>query len=160
MAKLKRKAINSKNDGHDPPPKRVRSGKDSATTAAATRPRRASARNTDVPIVNNSTAKRPGHVKKLDKASRASSSKPSVRIASSQRSSSVSVEMEINRHEESEKKEKPFGDENDTISYWLMKAEPESRIEKGKDVKFSIDDLAKALKPEGWDGNVIVLWYE
>ncbi|KAJ5130321.1 High mobility group HMG-I/HMG-Y [Penicillium bovifimosum] len=37
-------------------------------------------------------------------------------------------------------------------SFWLMKAEPESRIEKGKDVKFSIDDLAAADVPEPWDG--------
>ncbi|KAF2140873.1 uncharacterized protein K452DRAFT_200876, partial [Aplosporella prunicola CBS 121167] len=37
-------------------------------------------------------------------------------------------------------------------TYWLMKAEPESRIDKGKDVKFSIDDLAAATEPEAWDG--------
>ena len=37
-------------------------------------------------------------------------------------------------------------------SYWLMKAEPESRIEKGKDVKFSIDDLRNTTEPEAWDG--------
>lgn len=37
-------------------------------------------------------------------------------------------------------------------SYWLMKAEPESRFEKGVDVKFSIDDLAAAKEPEPWDG--------
>ena len=37
-------------------------------------------------------------------------------------------------------------------SYWLMKAEPESRLEKGVDVKFSIDDLAAAETPEPWDG--------
>ncbi|KAJ5681868.1 Thymocyte nuclear protein 1 [Penicillium maclennaniae] len=37
-------------------------------------------------------------------------------------------------------------------SYWLMKAEPESRLEKGVDVKFSIDDLAAAKVPEPWDG--------
>ncbi|KAE8352624.1 PUA-like domain-containing protein [Aspergillus coremiiformis] len=37
-------------------------------------------------------------------------------------------------------------------SYWLMKAEPESRLEKGMDVKFSIDDLASRNKPEPWDG--------
>ncbi|RPA97391.1 DUF55-domain-containing protein [Choiromyces venosus 120613-1] len=37
-------------------------------------------------------------------------------------------------------------------SYWLMKAEPETRIEKGKDVKFSIDDLRACKKPAGWDG--------
>ena len=33
-----------------------------------------------------------------------------------------------------------------------MKAEPESRMEKGKDVKFSIEDLAAADAPEPWDG--------
>ncbi|KAH7059041.1 PUA-like domain-containing protein, partial [Macrophomina phaseolina] len=38
------------------------------------------------------------------------------------------------------------------LAYWLMKAEPESRIENGKDVKFSIDDLAAASEPEPWDG--------
>lgn len=38
------------------------------------------------------------------------------------------------------------------IQYWLMKAEPESRMEKGVDVKFSIDDLAAKTEPEGWDG--------
>ena len=41
-------------------------------------------------------------------------------------------------------------------AYWLMKAEPMSRIEKGKDVKFSIDDLKAAKEPEGWDG---MYWY-
>lgn len=42
--------------------------------------------------------------------------------------------------------------EDEGPNYWLMKAEPDSRIEKGKDVKFSIDDLRFAAEPEGWDG--------
>lgn len=33
-----------------------------------------------------------------------------------------------------------------------MKAEPESRLEKGHDIKFSIDDLAAKKEPEPWDG--------
>lgn len=37
-------------------------------------------------------------------------------------------------------------------SYWLMKAEPESRMEKGIDVKFSIDDLEACTEPEPWTG--------
>ncbi|KAI1075129.1 DUF55-domain-containing protein [Whalleya microplaca] len=37
-------------------------------------------------------------------------------------------------------------------SYWLLKAEPESRFENGVDVKFSIDDLASCTEPEPWDG--------
>ncbi|KAJ5173033.1 hypothetical protein N7492_005626 [Penicillium capsulatum] len=42
--------------------------------------------------------------------------------------------------------------DNTGRSYWLMKAEPDSRLEKGVDVKFSIDDLAAAETPEPWDG--------
>jgi hypothetical protein len=44
------------------------------------------------------------------------------------------------------------GHGDDGKQYWLMKAEPESRVEKGVDVKFSIDDLRNAKEPEGWDG--------
>lgn len=33
-----------------------------------------------------------------------------------------------------------------------MKAEPESRLERGHDTKFSIDDLAAKTDPEPWDG--------
>ena len=36
--------------------------------------------------------------------------------------------------------------------YWLMKAEPETRIENGRDVAFPIDKLAQATDPEPWDG--------
>lgn len=36
--------------------------------------------------------------------------------------------------------------------FWVMKAEPDSRIEKGKDVKFSIDDLQACTEPEPWSG--------
>lgn len=42
------------------------------------------------------------------------------------------------------------------ISYWLMKAEPESRMHNGVDVKFSIDDLRAASEPEAWDGKRLV----
>ncbi|KAI9843945.1 MAG: hypothetical protein M1837_005986 [Sclerophora amabilis] len=36
--------------------------------------------------------------------------------------------------------------------YWLMKAEPETRLEKGVNVAFSIDDLKAAQEPEAWEG--------
>lgn len=49
-------------------------------------------------------------------------------------------------------KEKKDSESSDNHAYWLMKAEPNSRIEKGVDVKFSIDDLEKAKSPEPWDG--------
>jgi hypothetical protein len=35
-----------------------------------------------------------------------------------------------------------------------MKAEPESRLEKGHDIKFSIDNLASKSEPEAWDGKL------
>jgi len=38
--------------------------------------------------------------------------------------------------------------------YWLMKAEPETRLERGHDVRFSIDDLAAKTEPEPWDGKI------
>ncbi|XP_066564303.1 thymocyte nuclear protein 1 [Amia ocellicauda] len=43
--------------------------------------------------------------------------------------------------------------DQDLHCYWLMKSEPESRIEKGIDVKFGIEDL-KALpkQTDCWDG--------
>ena len=44
----------------------------------------------------------------------------------------------------------------DSPRYWLMKAEPETRIEKGQDIKFSIDDLAAKKEPEPWDGNISI----
>ncbi|KAF7876419.1 hypothetical protein EAF04_001511 [Stromatinia cepivora] len=46
----------------------------------------------------------------------------------------------------------PSTESSSTRQYWLMKAEPESRIEKGHDIKFSIDDLAAKTEPEPWDG--------
>ncbi|KAI0772587.1 PUA-like domain-containing protein [Irpex lacteus] len=37
------------------------------------------------------------------------------------------------------------------VKHWLMKAEPDSRIVKGKDVKFSVDDF-EAMKTTPWEG--------
>jgi hypothetical protein len=47
---------------------------------------------------------------------------------------------------------------SDEECFWLMKAEPESRLEKGIEVKFSIDDLAATTKPEPWDGMLHLLY--
>ncbi|CAI2181852.1 12397_t:CDS:10 [Funneliformis geosporum] len=46
-----------------------------------------------------------------------------------------------------------LNEQKSNVHYWLMKAEPESRIVKGKDVKFSIDDLANMHNGVSqWDG--------
>ncbi|BGP13431.1 hypothetical protein JCM10213v2_001351 [Rhodosporidiobolus nylandii] len=51
------------------------------------------------------------------------------------------------------KRTKSTSSAEDTPAYthWLIKAEPESRIEKGVDVKFSIDDLEEG-KTTSWEG--------
>ncbi|KAK2592189.1 hypothetical protein QQS21_010108 [Conoideocrella luteorostrata] len=46
----------------------------------------------------------------------------------------------------------PDAPRHDGEWYWLLKAEPETRLENGIDVRFSIDDLRAKTKPEGWDG--------
>lgn len=51
----------------------------------------------------------------------------------------------------------PEAPRHDGEWYWLMKAEPETRLENGIDVRFSIDDLRSREKPEGWDGEFSVL---
>ena len=68
------------------------------------------------------------------------------------RSSDLSVVIPSLDNEASDDKNADDEAEDGAPNYWLMKAEPESRIEKGKDVKFSIDDLRAAAEPEGWDG--------
>lgn len=46
----------------------------------------------------------------------------------------------------------PNAPRHDGEWYWLMKAEPETRMENGIDVRFSINDLRAKENPEGWDG--------
>ncbi|KAJ6588916.1 PUA-like domain-containing protein [Mycena capillaripes] len=41
--------------------------------------------------------------------------------------------------------------ETASTNYWLLKAEPDSRVVKGKDVKFSVDDF-EAVKTSAWEG--------
>ena len=68
------------------------------------------------------------------------------------RGSDFSVEVASGKAAQAEEEHEDEDEDEEGPSYWLMKAEPESRIEKGRDVKFSIDDLKNAMEPEGWDG--------
>lgn len=70
----------------------------------------------------------------------------------SQVSITIPVDPSTDAHVDENENE---NEESDGPSYWLMKAEPESRMEKGKDVKFSIDDLEAASGPEAWDGKLL-----
>jgi hypothetical protein len=71
----------------------------------------------------------------------------------SQAPSEPTVAVKMNGEKEAAQEDEEGGsDVDEERSYWLMKAEPESRIEKGVDVKFSIDDLRAAKELEPWDG--------
>ena len=61
------------------------------------------------------------------------------------------------KSESAEAQDESEDEEDSNRSYWLMKAEPESRMEKGVDVKFSIDDLRATTEPEPWNGGLIQL---
>ena len=171
MARPKRKAsvagiASSASSAPAPKKGRSNSGKEVTLTAAAARPRRDSA---ESPVVSKVTRSKSdtqskGKAPKSKKASKTKKSltpaaEPSEALvgAGSRRSSNVSVEIPKRHDAKSEDEVEPVGEEKGGPSYWLMKAEPESRIEKGKEVKFSIDDLKDATTPEGWDGKSIVL---
>ncbi|KAL8703223.1 MAG: hypothetical protein Q9201_003609 [Fulgogasparrea decipioides] len=78
--------------------------------------------------------------------------KPTGKADDGRKSSFSEVAVPTNNKNDDDVMDEAAEDDADGPSYWLMKAEPESRIEKGKDVKFSIDDLKNATKPEAWDG--------
>jgi hypothetical protein len=81
--------------------------------------------------------------------------------AQGSRSSNVSVAVPAPKDETSEDENADDEAEDDGPKYYLCKAEPNSRIEKGKDVKFSIDDLRAATEPEGWDGRPFqLIWLD
>jgi len=81
--------------------------------------------------------------------------------AQGSRSSNVSVAVPAPKDETSEDENADDEAEDDGPKYYLCKAEPNSRIEKGKDVKFSIDDLRAATEPEGWDGRPFqIIWLD
>lgn len=54
---------------------------------------------------------------------------------------------------ESKPKAEPATRADGEVRYWLLKSEPESRVVKGVDMKFGIDDLANCKdQTEPWDG--------
>lgn len=54
---------------------------------------------------------------------------------------------------DSENNERETTKENETPRFWLMKSEPESRIENGHEMKFGLDDLkASEDQTTHWDG--------
>ncbi|MCJ1436092.1 hypothetical protein MMC27_005470 [Xylographa pallens] len=165
--------------GHITPPVTTKNGKNIPTTAAVSRPKRA-AGGLDILPTDVRSAKtvrlskasktpsssKPPKDNKTSKSSKKPVSEPKVTeptdAVGARRSSNFSIIIPLANQSNTKSSEAaehgddhggPDGEEpEDGPSYWLMKAEPESRIERGKDVKFSIDDLAARTEPEAWDG--------
>lgn len=93
-------------------------------------------------------------VKKKPVVAAKSATKNKKKATAGRRKSEVSIEIpaESDNAADAEDDDDEEVEEADGPAYWLMKAEPESRMEKGKEVKFSIDDLKNAAQQEAWDG--------
>ncbi|KAL8289503.1 hypothetical protein RB600_004777 [Gaeumannomyces tritici] len=86
--------------------------------------------------------------------------KPSKKTGSAAKKSSTASRTQAKPSSAAEKKDASSNGGTETQGtadreerrYWLMKAEPETRLENGHDVSFSIDDLASRTVPEPWDG--------
>lgn len=136
-------------------------------TAATTRPRRSSGGHGDTAIPTPKKRGRPPktavaqvpqvgarRVGRKGKAIKTAAKEADSQKAAAQarRGSDVSVEVPSSKAAQATEEPDDEDEDEEGTSYWLMKAEPESRIEKGRDVKFSIEDLRNAKEPEGWDG--------
>lgn len=187
MAPAKRKANNAADSTSTAPTKRQK--KIVEPTASSSRPSRTSLAEAAAPRSTRSSisGKSPGKpAKKATKASdsgtaKKSEGKTATKVkATDGRKRGKSAKTTTDKEETTAPEEKstvvvdvPFREksavtaesedevevDSEGPAYWLMKAEPESRIEKGKDVKFSIDDLEAATKPEGWDGMYRLNWH-
>ena len=154
------------------PPKRKHSGV--IATAAKARPRRTAARQASGSAPLDTTAARQAAVAKRAPRTKVPPQKSEPKEATAASSNTkaaktvrTAVEVEKLKASKPPKKKGPVqkpssngestamdGIDGSERSYWLMKAEPESRLEKGIDVKFSIDDLAANEEPEPWDGKL------
>jgi hypothetical protein len=138
-------------------------------TAAVDRPRRGAAKNdskTEEKEVKPVKAK----ATKVKSEARKSSTKPSstpskATPANTKRASTTTKAKAQNDDSEDKSKARPSVSTGsahergpDEACFWLLKAEPETRLEKGIDVKFSIDDLAATKEPEPWDGMLQLLY--
>ncbi|KLJ07889.1 hypothetical protein EMPG_16637 [Blastomyces silverae] len=122
-------------------------------TAASSRPKRASRA---LHVGKESSASEPskGSRKRANGANAGKTKQEEAASKSKQHGSGPAVSANGMETEPRNKRrvDETQDEEDDTKSYWLMKAEPESRMEKGVDVRFSIDDLREASEPEPWDG--------
>ncbi|KAG5964689.1 hypothetical protein E4U57_004960 [Claviceps arundinis] len=148
MPPRKRAATRAADSSAEPVPKR-RSSRQAAAAAAAPKPERRTPPVKE-PQKSNTTTKPPkggeAAITKSPPDEPSKAIKASAKDASHGKETTGSVDVgdipTIN----------PEAPRHEGEWYWLMKAEPETRLENGIDVRFSIDDLKEKKEPEGWDG--------
>ena len=126
-------------------------------TAAVARPRRATSRQTPVTIPEDHKETRTVKPKRTKPSQTPEDLKAQANDGGSGEAATVSTSSKPKGRQKPAYTQKPENaaaivDPTDERSYWLMKAAQETRIEKGIDVRFSIDDLAACTEPEPWDG--------
>ena len=133
-------------------PRSLRSSNSAPTTPSATN-KKETKTSTNGSITKSTTKTVSTKGRKRGKQSRKAAVPEKETIAAQNGHQKANISIEVPTTTKSEANVEPEVEEDtDGPSHWLMKAEPESRIEKGRDVKFSIDDLKAATSPEGWDG--------
>ncbi|KAI9877079.1 MAG: hypothetical protein M1830_004854 [Pleopsidium flavum] len=122
-----------------------------STANDSAKPKKTAKAANGVNSTGGSTPAKPARAAKAAKAS-TKASKANTTAPPNRRDSEFSVEIPAKKGVKEREDHDEEVEDEDGPSYWLMKAEPDSRMEKGVDVKFSIDDLKNAKEPEGWDG--------
>ena len=166
MARAKRKA-NDTDNALASQPKRNRTKKEAEKTASSSRPNRtllaaaneprslrSSVSSVSSPVKVSSSPPAGKRSSRKAKGNGARKSKKGNQSEHDQqvRKRQANISVEVSPEGQTETIAATEEADNDGPAYWLMKAEPNSRIEKGRDVKFSIDDLQAATVPEAWDG--------
>ncbi|XP_056613219.1 thymocyte nuclear protein 1 [Triplophysa dalaica] len=94
--------------------------------------------------ITRSSAKSNKHTEEVDAQQNVNEESDDSRTGKRKRSAAVKLDVKKNKSDETAKA---------SYSHWLMKSEPETRIENGVDVKFGIEDLKVLPNQTGcWDG--------
>ncbi|KAI9797678.1 MAG: hypothetical protein M1833_005339 [Piccolia ochrophora] len=139
------------------PPRKVRFAKSFESTAAASRSKRHSSPDES----NKDSTPDPSPIKRgrgRPKSTSTAAAPPSKSKGTASKSAKktfspkVVIRTKAKVDEDEDAKNATSSEGEDAEQYWLMKAEPEMRIEDGVQVSYSIDELQNAKAPEPWDG--------
>lgn len=143
-------------DAPPEPPAKRRGRPPKAEVAASAKPRRKTAVKADASkpaAKTKAAAKSTVLAKKIGRPAGSKNKALSAKTAAPKKTAKGKAVKDSTNTEVEEFSEGFTQDAEDTDEqYWLMKAEPDTRLENGIDVSFPIDKLAAATEPEPWDG--------